>query len=358
MPLSLPIWLALPAITGAQRRAGYGRTTRRVSWPGFPPSAGFSACGADQRSGSGSSMRTISIRFSSARTRQAFESPRAFSQSQLTDKHDTMLYLFSGPDFLYATVVFPERLDLRPGRPRAGRRHSAIDQPVASGASTETLHNLRILAGIDSELQLLHHQKYEDAIERRAGLRNAAGPVCVPGAHRQNHPRGQASSASIRRATFKIWRAAETAAKLHAKHRAPHKGVKIVFSDGNGPQPDALLFQHQSLRRRRRAKRLSGILRQARSGRQLHQKRVLSAARRRLQQGAQFPAAITAPPSSRTTAAFRSPISIAKKWHLQPFGRYVGPLGIFGHSYQPGMAELFRNATPLDFGIGYRWREE
>lgn len=32
---------------------------------------------------------------------------RAFSQTRLTDKHDTMLYMFSGPDFLYATSFFP-----------------------------------------------------------------------------------------------------------------------------------------------------------------------------------------------------------------------------------------------------------
>jgi len=47
----------------------------------------------------------------------------------------------------------------------------------------------------------------------------------------------------------------------------------------------------------------------------------------------------------------------SKKWRLQPFGRYVGPLNIFGRSYQPGMAELFRKATPIEFGIGYRWRK-
>jgi hypothetical protein len=46
----------------------------------------------------------------------------------------------------------------------------------------------------------------------------------------------------------------------------------------------------------------------------------------------------------------------AKKWKLQPFGRYVGPLSIFGHAYQPGMAQLFQRATPLSFGIGYRFR--
>src|SRR5262245_49027437 len=32
---------------------------------------------------------------------------REFSQKYLTDQHDTMLYMFSGPDFLYATSFFP-----------------------------------------------------------------------------------------------------------------------------------------------------------------------------------------------------------------------------------------------------------
>ncbi len=32
---------------------------------------------------------------------------REFSKKYLTDKHGTMLYMFSGPDFLYATSFFP-----------------------------------------------------------------------------------------------------------------------------------------------------------------------------------------------------------------------------------------------------------
>jgi hypothetical protein len=49
-----------------------------------------------------------------------------------------------------------------------------------------------------------------------------------------------------------------------------------------------------------------------------------------------------------------------KKWRLQPFGRYLGPIAAFPSDYQPGMAELFRkgNAIPIDFGLGYRWRRD
>ncbi len=46
------------------------------------------------------------------------------------------------------------------------------------------------------------------------------------------------------------------------------------------------------------------------------------------------------------------------RWRLQPFGRYLGPISIFGHRYQPQLAELFRRGhpSPIDFGLGYRWR--
>ena len=39
------------------------------------------------------------------------------------------------------------------------------------------------------------------------------------------------------------------------------------------------------------------------------------------------------------------------------FGHYVAPLGIFPHTYQPMLQDLFRKPAPLDFGIGYRWRK-
>jgi len=46
-----------------------------------------------------------------------------------------------------------------------------------------------------------------------------------------------------------------------------------------------------------------------------------------------------------------------KQWQLKPFGHYLSPLGIFPGTYQPKLAELFKkSATPLEFGVGYRWR--
>ena len=46
------------------------------------------------------------------------------------------------------------------------------------------------------------------------------------------------------------------------------------------------------------------------------------------------------------------------KWQLTPFGHYLPPIGIFARQYQPKLAALFRKRpySPLDFGIGYRYR--
>jgi hypothetical protein len=46
------------------------------------------------------------------------------------------------------------------------------------------------------------------------------------------------------------------------------------------------------------------------------------------------------------------------KWHLRPYGSYVGPISIFHGRYQPKLRELFikGRAQPIDFGVGYRWR--
>ena len=45
-----------------------------------------------------------------------------------------------------------------------------------------------------------------------------------------------------------------------------------------------------------------------------------------------------------------------QKWDLQPFGRYLGPIGIFPGRHQPKYSELFKKSRPIDFGIGYRHR--
>jgi hypothetical protein len=43
-------------------------------------------------------------------------------------------------------------------------------------------------------------------------------------------------------------------------------------------------------------------------------------------------------------------------WSFRPFGNYLYPLGIFPNTYQPKLKEMFAKAPKLDFGVGYRHR--
>jgi hypothetical protein len=49
-----------------------------------------------------------------------------------------------------------------------------------------------------------------------------------------------------------------------------------------------------------------------------------------------------------------------KKWQLQPFGHYYGPISLFQNRYQPKLNQLYQksHADPINFGIGYRWRPQ
>lgn len=48
----------------------------------------------------------------------------------------------------------------------------------------------------------------------------------------------------------------------------------------------------------------------------------------------------------------------AQGWQLHPYGRYVGPISLFGGQYQSKLGEVFakNHATPIDFSLGYQWR--
>ena len=45
-----------------------------------------------------------------------------------------------------------------------------------------------------------------------------------------------------------------------------------------------------------------------------------------------------------------------KRWRLQPYGTYLGPIGLFPGRYQSELRSVFsKDRQPLPFGIGYRW---
>ncbi len=134
------------------------------------------------------------------------------------------------------------------------------------------------------------------------------------------------------------------------------KGVKIVFSDGNGPNQTLYYF---STDLSDGGVKISGFLEFcAKLG---AADSFLKSASYLMHAGNFTRVRSFLVDHSATVLEDDSGIPLGyfdpKKWRLQAFGHYLPPLGIFPNTYQPRMAELFRNAAPLDFGIGYRWRK-
>jgi hypothetical protein len=284
---------------------------------------------------------------------------RIFSKEQLTDNHDTMLYMFSGPDFLYATSFFPTASTyVLAGLEPVGDipQLTSLSHPAVNG----TLRNLETSLG-----SLL---SYSFFITRNMKTQLHEGPVYgtlpvldvfLARTGKTIHDvsfgaldaEGNFLTADEPAATN-----ANTKKPMRSISRSAAPGVKIVFSDGNGPKQTLYYFSTNladgSVER-------SGFL--AFCEKLGVADSFIKSASYLLHSGRFNKIRTFLLDHSATILQDDSGIPLAyfdpKKWRLQPFGRYVGPLAIFGHSYQPGMAELFRRATPIDFGIGYRWRK-
>ncbi len=284
---------------------------------------------------------------------------RALSKEYLTEKHDTMLYMFSGPDFLYATSFFPNASTyVLAGLEPTGEipQLTNLSRPTVNGS----LRNLEV-----SMASLL---SYSFFITKNMRTQLHEGPVygTIPVLYVFLARTGKTihdvslvgldPDGSFIKSDEPAAQSGDTKKAARGIARSAAPGVKIVFSDGNGPKQTLYYFSTNlsdgSIERSgflAFCEKLSPADSFIKSASYLLHSGGFSKVRGMLLDRS---ATILQDDSGIPLAYFDS-----KKWHLQPFGRYVGPLGIFGHSYQPGMAELFRHATPLDFGIGYRWRK-
>ncbi len=274
---------------------------------------------------------------------------RAFAREHLPEKHDTMLYMFSGPDFLYATSFFPNASTyVLAGLEPAGdvSQLTALNRSVLD----YTLQN------VESSIGTL--MNYSFFITHNMKTQLSAGPVygTLPILYVFLARTGK----TIHDVTFvdldgdgniQTWN--ETGGK---RRSSAASGVRIVFSAGNGPWQTLYYF---STNLADAGVTRSGFL--TFCGRLGVADSFIKSASYLLHSGGFNKVRDFLLEHSATVLQDDSGIPLVyfdpKKWRLQPFGRYVAPLSIFPRAYQPRMAELFRKAAPLDFGLGYRWRK-
>jgi hypothetical protein len=280
---------------------------------------------------------------------------RAFSRERLTDKQQTMLYMFGGPDFLYAVSFFPSASTyVLAGLEPVG------DVPQLTGltrpAVDSSLHNIEVSLGSLLSISFFITKNMQTQLE--SGPVYGTLPVLYVFLARTGKTIHDVTYVNLD-AEGNIETPPAPGDKVAAKKFAESgaKGVKIVFSDGNGPNQTLYYF---STNLADDGVKTSGFL-------QFCDKlgvadSFFKSASYLISGGGFSKVRNFILNRSATIVQDDTGIPLTyfdpKKWRLQPYGHYLGPIPEFSSCYQPGMDELYRksNPIPIDFGLGYRWR--
>ena len=274
--------------------------------------------------------------------RQRLSKVRAWSERHLKDRQNTLYYMFSGPDFLYAAAFFPDaNTYLLSGLEPVGAIPAVNDRTV--GALP------RIQQSIGTSLQFSFFITQQMRNQLTGGELAGTLPILYVYIARSGKTIREVSLVNL-----------DNDGKLHpamGEARGMVPGVKIVVVAGNGPAQTLYYFRTDVSNG---GVKNSGFLKFAatlgngnallKSASYLLHSGNFSQVRDFILQHSQ---SIVQDDSGIPLAAFRPDV-----WTFQPFGAYLGPIAIFPGRNQPRLGELFRKAKapPLDFGIGYRHR--
>ena len=266
--------------------------------------------------------------------------------------------MFSGPDFLYATSFFPN----------ASTYVLAGLEPVGEIADLTTLSPWAIngeLRNLELSMDSLFNFSFFITQNMKTQLRegpvNGTLPILYVFLARTGKTIHELNLVSLdEHGNFQI--AAELAATnstnkpVTSPPRSAATGVKIIFSDGAGPKQTLYYFSTNLADGSFERSGFSAFLAKLgpadsliKSASYLLHKGHFASVRKLLLDSS---ATILQDDSGIPLAYFE-----ARKWRFQAFGHYAGPISIFTNFYQPQMAELFKGARPIEFGIGYRWRK-
>ena len=268
---------------------------------------------------------------------------RAWSERNLKDyRQNTLYYMFSGPDFMYANAFYPSaNTYLMAGLEPVGAIPTATERTVGSLP--------RIQQSIGTSLRLSFFITNHMRSQLTGGDLAGTLPILYVYIARSGKTIREVSLVNLDRD------GTVHPAKGEARNMVP--GVKIVLGSGSGPAQTVYYFRTDVSNSGLQA---SGFLKFAatlgngngliKSASYLMHSGNFSQIRDFIMGHSQY---IVQDDSGIPLAAFRP-----ETWNFQPFGAYLGPIAIFPGRGQPRLGELFKKAKapPLDFGIGYRHR--
>ena len=337
--LSLLVCAALPGMAGDSSADDNARILA-----GIEPRPDSPLAGLTREPGWRQHARSFGAAWESLEARQ-LSKIRIWSAKNITRPRQTMLYMFSGPDFLYADVFFPD-------------------------ATTYVLSGLEPVGGIP-DVSRLRRGSLPGTL---AHIRSSLGSVMNYSFFITKHMKGQLRSGELTGTLPLLYvflaRSGKTISGVtlvtldkdgvelpvtEALATGAPSGVKIAFagsdgksrtlyyfstdlSDGGVSNSGFLKFCERLGAADNFIKSASYLLHSANFSKV--RDFVLARGSTVLQDDSGIPVHYFTP----------------GQWELRPFGHYVGPIRIFAGRYQSQLNNVFRRAPPIDFGVGYRWR--
>lgn len=271
---------------------------------------------------------------------------RTLVAKHFNDPKPTLFYTFSGPDFLYADAFFPTAETYV----MAGLEPPGAIPNLNKFSKKELANALGELRGsLSSVLSYSFFRTKSMRIDFGKARMNGTVPVLMAFLARSGKTVYDVSLIDLD----------ETGAVHPAEEKianAKSKGVKIVFSDNTGKKRTLYYF---STDLSNDGIKTSGFL--AFAGKLGSADAFIKSASYLMHEDkfSTIREFLLANSSSILEDDSGIPIRyFAQGWRLQPFGRYVGPIPLFRGQNQPALNRVFSKdrATPIDFGIGYRWR--
>lgn len=271
---------------------------------------------------------------------------RAWSEANLTASKSTMFYMFAGPDFIYANGFFPKATTYVLSGLEPSGTVSDLTK-LSSGGINATLSNVeRSLGSVLSFSFFITKQMKTDL---QAGEVNGTLPLLYVFLARSGMTIREVKPIALDdNGMLSVGADAPASSKT--------RGTRIVFAGSDGAEKTLYYFSTDLSNAGVKA---SGFLKFCatlapgdsliKSASYLMHTGDFSAVRSFLLANS----ATIIQDDSGIPLAFYNP----KRWRFSPFGRYLGPIAKFPGRYQPSYAELFNRAQPIDFGIGYRWRQ-
>ena len=270
---------------------------------------------------------------------------RMWANATLTTHQPAMLYMFSGPDFIYADAFFPNvSTFVLSGLEPVGQIPELTS--LTPAAVARTLGNIE--AALRSLLTISFFRTKDMKTQLSAGRVNGALPILYVFLARTGKVIRDVALVNLDEQG--LARSAESGAKTAAR------GVKIDFAAADGRLQTLYYF---STNLANEGVRTSGFLNFCerlgpadsfvKSASYLLHSGNFSVVRDfLLERGGIVLQDDSGIPVSR----------FDRDWQFHPFGRYVGPISLFRQYYQSQLAKRFKegDTLPIEFGIGYRWR--